>query len=180
MKRDYREYKSLIRNIKDYPKEGIIFRDITPLLENLEAFEESIDELCSQISSLDFNKIACIDARGFIVGVACALKMSKNFFLIRKKGKLPFDTFTHDYDLEYGSNTLEMHTDSLSKDDKVIIIDDLLATGGTALAAINLIKKAQAEVLALGVLIDLPDLEGRNNLFKEEVEVFSLFQFSGE
>jgi len=180
MNQHYKEYRNLIRNINNHPKEGVVFRDITPLLENLDAFKVCVDELCSQISTLEFNKIACIDARGFIVGVACALRMSKDFFLIRKKGKLPFDTFTFDYELEYGFDTLEVHTDSLVEEDKVIIIDDLLATGGTALAATNLIKQAKAKVLALGVFIDLPDLEGRNNVSNEGIEVFSLFPFSGE
>ena len=178
--KNYKESKKLIRSIKDYPKQGIIFRDITPLLENFDAFNACIDELTSRVEEISFNKIACIDARGFITGVACAMKLSTNFFLLRKKGKLPYKTYSEDYELEYGQATMEMHRDSITQGDKILILDDLLATGGTAIAALNLIKQAGGEVTGFATLINLPDLNGSKLLKKNGVKVFALFDFEGE
>ena len=177
---NYKECQSLIRNIKDYPKPGIIFRDITPLLEDFHSFNICIDELISRFDSLTFNKIACIDARGFITGVACAMKLSKDFFLLRKKGKLPHKTFSQDYELEYDHATMEIHQDSINHGDLVLILDDLLATGGTAMAAVNLIKQAGGETVGFARFINLPDLQGSKILKKNGINVYSLFNFEGE
>lgn len=178
--KNYTQAKGLIRSIQDYPKPGIIFRDITPLLEDFQAFSICIDELSSRVKELNFDKIACIDARGFITGIACAMKLSKSFFLLRKKGKLPYKTFAEDYELEYGNATMEIHQDSIAPNDRVLICDDLLATGGTAMAAYNLIKKAGGKTIGFTTLINLPDLKGSQLLEENGVKVYSLFEFEGE
>ena len=179
-KKNYKKFNSLIRNIPDHPKKGIIFRDITPLLEDIEAFDSCVTSLVEKTASINFNKIACIDARGFIVGVAFSLKTRKNFFLLRKKGKLPYKKFSVKYDLEYSSEEMEMHRDSVKPGDKILIVDDLLATGGTTLAAVDLINKAGGEAISLAVFIDLPELSGREKIEALGLNVFSLFSFEGK
>jgi len=156
--------KSRIRDIKDYPKKGIIFRDITPLIQDREAFRMCIDELAGRIKHLDIDYIVGIEARGFIIGSALAYKLNKGFVLIRKKGKLPHHTVSKDYDLEYGSERIEMHRDSIEPGRRIFIVDDLLATGGTAKAAIELAKELGAEIEGVGFLIELSDLKGRERL----------------
>ena len=153
--------EDFITNVPNFPKEGIQFKDITPLLEDGEAFNEAISELTKWASSLGANKVVGPDARGFILGCPVAYAVKIGFVPVRKPGKLPRETINQSYDLEYGSNTLCMHKDALKKGDKVVIIDDLLATGGTVVAAINLCERLGAEVMGVGVLIELKELKGR-------------------
>ncbi len=150
-----------IKNVPNFPKDGIQFKDITPLLEDGDAFREAIDELTTWASSLGATKVVGPDARGFILGCPVAYALKTGFVPVRKPGKLPRETISQSYELEYGSNTLCMHKDALKKGDKVVIIDDLLATGGTVVAAINLCEKLGAEVMGVGVLIELSELKGR-------------------
>lgn len=153
-----------IRDIPDFPKPGILFKDITPLLANATLFAESIDLLTQGFDSSSVDAVVGIDARGFIFAAAAALKLQAGFVPIRKKGKLPFTTHEQDYALEYGSATVAVHTDALKPGDRVLLIDDLLATGGTAEAAGALMKKLGAEILQMSFLIELKFLEGRKRL----------------
>lgn len=173
------KHKQLIKSIVDYPKKGIIFRDITPLLEDKNAFTACLSHLGELFSSIEFNKIACIEARGFLLGAALSQSLNKDLVLLRKAGKLPRETYSQDYDLEYGTATLEVHRDSLSKEDRVLIIDDLLATGGTIEAAMKLINMAGAKSVAAAVLINLPDLPGESLLERNGIPLFKLFEFKG-
>ena len=158
------DIKSTIRVIEDYPVEGISFKDITTLLKNKEAFEESLDLLEKEIKDLDFDYIVGIESRGFIFGAPLADRLNKGFIPIRKPGKLPGEIEKVSYELEYGENELEMHKDSLRPGDKVVIVDDLIATGGSAKAAANLIESLGAKVSAFEFLIELEDLNGREAL----------------
>jgi adenine phosphoribosyltransferase len=158
------KYEHLVRNINDYPKEGIIFKDITPLLQDKRAFQEIIEEMASVAEELNANYIAGIDARGFIFGGALAQRIKSGFIPIRKPGKLPAETYQQTYELEYGTDTLEIHADAASPGDRVLVIDDLLATGGTAEAAIKLIRQTGAEAVGLCVLIELEFLKGKEKL----------------
>lgn len=156
--------KSRIRDIPDYPKPGIMFRDITPLLKDHNAFDSCIEELAKRLSGTDFDYIAGIEARGFIIGSALAYKMGKGFVPIRKSGKLPYKKISKDYFLEYGVETIEMHEDAVEKGSKVIIVDDLLATGGTASASASLVQDLGASVAGFAFVVELSGLKGRAKL----------------
>ncbi len=156
--------KDYIRDIPDFPKPGILFRDISPLLENSDAFNEAIKLLASQFSDIKIDSIAAVEARGFIFGAAVAMRMGISFVPIRKAGKLPYKTNKISYDLEYGQDTLEVHQDAFENNKNVLIIDDLLATGGTLGAACALVEKSGATIVGISCLIELKDLEGRAQL----------------
>ncbi|HLV08920.1 MAG TPA: adenine phosphoribosyltransferase [Halanaerobiales bacterium] len=166
------ELKEIVRDIPDFPEKGIIFKDITPLLKDADAFEEGISKLAGHFKEKDFDYIVGIEARGFIVGAPLALYLKKGFVPIRKPGKLPADTISASYELEYGKNVIEIHKDALQNGDRVLLIDDLLATGGTIKAAIELIESLGAEVIELGFLMELSFLKGRQQL--EGYDIFSL------
>jgi adenine phosphoribosyltransferase len=171
--------KDTVRTIQDYPKPGIAFRDITTLLADARAFRRAIDELVQPYAGSKIAKIAGIEARGFILGGAVAHQMSAGFIPIRKKGKLPHDTVSIAYSLEYGVDEMEMHRDAIARGDKVILIDDLVATGGTAEAACRLLTSMGAEIVAACFIIDLPDLGGAEKIRKLGIPVRSLMQFEG-
>lgn len=157
------ELKSAIRNIPDYPKPGIMFRDITTLLGNPRAFRRAVDELVHPFAGTKVDKVAGMEARGFILGGAVAHQLSSGFIPIRKKGKLPHDVVSIAYSLEYGLDEMEMHRDAVRPGEKVILIDDLIATGGTAVGAVSLLRQMGADVIAACFVIDLPVLGGRKN-----------------
>jgi len=173
------ELSKYIRSIPDYPTKGILFRDITTLIKNKEAFKETIDQLSKLASKIKFDKLAAIEARGFIFASALSYKLSKSLVLIRKKGKLPADLFSQDFVLEYGKATIEVHKDSINKNESVLIIDDLIATGGTAEAVTKLVKKSGGKVAGFIFVINLYDLGGRKKLQEKGYEVFSLIDFPG-
>ncbi|MBX3573658.1 MAG: adenine phosphoribosyltransferase [Mesorhizobium sp.] len=170
---------SAIRTIPDYPKPGILFRDITTLLGNARAFRRAVDELVHPYSGTGVSKIAGIEARGFILGGAMAHQLSAGFVPIRKKGKLPHTTVRVAYSLEYGVDEMEMHTDAVQPGEKVILVDDLIATGGTAEGAVKLLKQMGADIVAACFVIDLPDLGGRKKLEALGVNVRTLVSFEG-
>ena len=153
-----------IRSIPDWPKKGILFRDITPLLANSEALAAAIDALCADFTGADIEYVAAVEARGFIFGAAVAEKLDVGFVPIRKKGKLPFKTESVSYDLEYGTDTLEVHSDAIRGKAKVLMVDDLLATGGTMAAACKLIEKIGGQIAGIAFLIELSELAGREKL----------------
>lgn len=157
-----KELKDYVRNIPDFPKKGIMFRDITTVLQDPDGLQLAIGSLQEKLKDVDFDVVVAPESRGFIFGVPIAYNMKKGFVPVRKKGKLPFDTIEQTYDLEYGTATIEMHKDSLVKGQKVVIIDDLLATGGTLKAIIDLVEKLGAEVVKVCCLIELPELGGRD------------------
>ena len=168
-----------IRAIPDYPRPGIVFRDITTLLGNARAFRRAVDELVQPWAGGKIDKVAGIEARGFIIGGAVAHQVSAGFVPIRKKGKLPHQTVRMAYLLEYGSDEMEMHVDAVEKGDRVILVDDLIATGGTAEGAVKLLRQVGAEVLAACFIIDLPELGGAEKLRKMNVPVRTLVSFEG-
>lgn len=171
--------RSSIRNIPDYPKPGIMFRDITTLLGNARAFRRAIDELVHPIAGTKIDKIAGIEARGFILGGAMAHQLSAGFVPIRKKGKLPHETVRVAYSLEYGLDEMEMHKDAVARGEKVILVDDLIATGGTAEGAVKLLRQMGADIVAACFVIDLPELGGRQKLEGLGVEVRTLIAYEG-
>ena len=173
------ELISAIRNIPDYPKPGVMFRDITTLLGNPRAFRRAIDELVHPYAGTKIDKIAGIEARGFILGGAIAHQLSSGFVPIRKKGKLPHDTVRIAYSLEYGVDEMEMHKDAIKPGEKVILVDDLIATGGTAEAAVKLLQQMGADIVAACFIIDLPGIGGRKKLEALGVEVRTLVAFDG-
>jgi adenine phosphoribosyltransferase len=173
------DLQSAIRTIPDYPREGIIFRDITTLLGNARAFRRSVDELVQPWAGAKVDKVAGIEARGFIIGGAVAHQLSAGFVPIRKRGKLPHETVRIAYSLEYGLDEMEMHRDAISPGEKVILVDDLIATGGTAEAAVKLLKEIGADVVAAVFVIDLPDLGGSRKIEGLGVPVRSLVEFPG-
>jgi adenine phosphoribosyltransferase len=168
-----------IRTIPDYPKPGILFRDITTLLGHARAFRRAIDELVQPYAGAKIDKIAGMEARGFILGGAVAHQLSAGFVPIRKKGKLPHATLSVAYSLEYGVDEMEMHTDALVAGERVLLVDDLIATGGTAEGAVKLLRSAGAEVVAAVFVIDLPDLGGAAKLKALDVPVRTLISFEG-
>lgn len=168
-----------IRTIPDYPKPGVQFRDITTLLGNARAFRRAVDELVQPFAGQKVDKIAGIEARGFILGGAVAHQLSAGFVPIRKKGKLPHETVRVAYSLEYGLDEMEMHKDGVAPGEKVILIDDLIATGGTAEAAVKLLRQIGADIIAACFVIDLPDLGGRKKLEALGVPVSTLIDFEG-
>jgi len=167
-----------IRNIPDFPKPGILFRDVTTLIQNKTAFKKSIDLLVKQYKGKRFDKVVGVEARGFIFGATVANKIGAGFVPVRKKGKLPFKTISTTYALEYGTDTLEIHQDAISAGEKILIIDDLLATGGTVAAAVELVKQLGGKVAGIGFVIELVDLKGKDKL--KEYPVYSLVKFSGK
>ena len=169
-----------IRSIENYPKEGIVFRDISTLLGDPRAFRRSVDELVHPFAGLRIDKVAGIEARGFILGGAVAHQLSSGFVPIRKKGKLPHDTVRIAYSLEYGIDEMEMHRDAIATGEKVVLIDDLIATGGTAEAAVKLLQQIGAVVVAACFVIDLPDLGGRKKIEALGVPVRTLIEFEGD
>ncbi|MDC1174900.1 adenine phosphoribosyltransferase [Bacteriovoracaceae bacterium] len=172
--------KTKIRTIPDWPKQGIMFRDITTLLKDPEGFRETIDILAKRYKDVEFDVICGIEARGFILGAALAYKLEKGFIPIRKKGKLPGETYSQDYQLEYGIDTIEVHKDALSSGQSVLLVDDLLATGGTVLGAHQLIKKSGATIKEACFIVDLPDLKGSEKLRENNIPFYSLVEFEGE
>ena len=172
--------KSKIRTVPHYPKQGIMFRDITTLLKDPAGFRTTVDELAQRYAGMKIDKIAGIESRGFILGAPLAYVMNKGFIPIRKKGKLPAETIGHDYELEYGSDRIEIHTDAIQKGDKVLLVDDLIATGGTAEAACTLIEKMGGEIVECCFIIDLPDIGGHKRLEKAGHKVFALCEFEGD
>jgi adenine phosphoribosyltransferase len=173
------DLKAAIRSIPDYPKAGIIFRDITTLLGDARAFRAAVDRLVQPWAGSKIDKVAGIEARGFILGGAVAHQASAGFIPIRKKGKLPFKRVSVGYSLEYGLDEMEMHEDAINPGERVVLVDDLIATGGTAEAAIKLLKQMGGEVLAACFVIDLPDLGGAEKLRKLGVPVRTLVSFEG-
>lgn len=171
--------RDAIRTIPDYPKPGIMFRDISTLLGSPRAFRRAVDELVQPFAGQRIAKVAGIEARGFILGGAVAHQLSSGFVPIRKKGKLPHQTVRMAYDLEYGTDEMEVHVDALAPGDSVILVDDLIATGGTAEAAVKLLRALKAEVVAACFVIDLPDLGGAQRIEAMGVPVRTLVQFSG-
>ena len=173
------DLKNYIRSIPDYPKKGILFRDITTLIKDELAFSETIDKIVDRSKKVKFNKIAAIESRGFVFASAVSYILKKPFIMLRKKDKLPGDVHSIDFELEYGTATIEVHKDSIEKNDDVLIIDDLIATGGTAEAAAKLIEISGGKVACFIFVINLFDLNGSNNLLKKVYKVENLIEFPG-
>ena len=171
--------KDYIRSIPDYPKKGILFRDITTLIKNEKAFSETINQIVNILKNHNFDKIAAIESRGFVFASAVSYLMKKPFILLRKKNKLPADRYSVDFELEYGTATIEMHKDSISSGDKIVIIDDLIATGGTAEAGAKIIEMAKGSVILFIFVINLFDLGGCDKLIKNGYKVENLIKFPG-
>ena len=173
------DLKKYIRSIHDYPKKGILFRDITTLIKDKNAFKNCIDQMSNILIKLDYDKIAAIESRGFIFASPLSYNLSKSYILLRKKNKLPAERYSVDFVLEYGKATLEIHKDSVKSKEKVVIIDDLIATGGTAEAAAKLIEKSGGKVSGFIFLINLFDLGGKDLLEKKGYKCYSLVDFPG-
>ena len=171
--------KDYIRSIPDYPKKGILFRDITTLIKDKDAFSETINQIVYKSKQYNFDKIAAIESRGFVFASAVSYILKKPFIMLRKKNKLPADVHSVDFELEYGTATIEVHKDSININEKVLIIDDLIATGGTAEAAAKLIEMSEEEVAAFIFVINLFDLKGCDNLIKKNYKVENLIDFPG-
>ncbi|MFI4977048.1 MAG: adenine phosphoribosyltransferase [Caulobacterales bacterium] len=169
----------MIRTIPDYPRPGIMFRDITTLLGDARAFRRAVDELVQPFAGTKVDKVAGIEARGFILGGAVAHQLSAGFVPLRKKGKLPHRTRAVEYALEYGSDSMEMHLDAVLEGEKVMLVDDLIATGGTALAAVHLLREAKARIVAAAFVVELPELGGAEKLRAAGVPVSTLVSFEG-
>lgn len=172
------DLKQIIRSIPGWPIEGVIFRDVTTLMQNPEAFRESCDRLYHRYKDLGIDKIVGIDARGFVFGAVLAYQLGIGFVPVRKKGKLPCKSIQETYSLEYGQDTLEIHEDAIEKGEKIVIVDDLIATGGTVGAAVRLVEKLGGHLLECAFIVELPDLKGRDKI--PGVKVFSLTEFEGE
>jgi adenine phosphoribosyltransferase len=173
------DIKALIRTVPDFPKPGILFRDITTLLKHADGFHAVVEKLGAAYPGRAIDKIAAIESRGFIIGAALAYTLNVGFVPIRKQGKLPAENFGHDYNLEYGTDRLELHTDGIQRGEQVLLVDDLIATGGTAEAALTLIGIAGGSVVGCAFVVDLPDLGGRERIERLGYSVFALCQFSG-
>ena len=172
--------KSRIRTIPDHPKPGVMFRDITTLLLDPEGLRGAVDGMLAAFSGARVDKVAGIEARGFILGGAVAYRLGAGFVPVRKKGKLPWNTVGQDYTLEYGTDRVEIHTDAIATGEQILLVDDLIATGGTANAALELIQKAGGKVVGCAFIIDLPDLGGSRRLRERGVSVRALCEFEGE
>ena len=172
--------KSKIRTIPHWPKQGIMFRDITTLLKDKEGYKHLIDLLVERYKDMKIDVIAGIESRGFITGSVLAHRLGIGFVPIRKPGKLPAETISEEFELEYGKDKIEIHTDAIEKGSKVLLVDDLIATGGTALAACNLIKKLGGEIIECSFIVDLPDIGGKKRLLDAGYKVFNLVEFEGE
>ena len=173
------DLKKYVRSIPDYPKKGILFRDITTLIKNKDAFKECIDQMSKILNKLEFDKIASVESRGFIFSSPLSYNLSKPHILMRKKNKLPAEKYSVDFELEYGNATLEIHKDSIQQQEKVIIIDDLVATGGTAEAAAKLVEKSGGKVEGFVFVINLFDIGGKKLLENKGYKCFSLIDFPG-
>ena len=173
------DLKDYIRSIQDYPKKGILFRDITTLIKNEKAFKECIDQIVERTKEFKIDKIAAIESRGFVFASAVSYILDKPFILLRKKNKLPAETHSVDFELEYGKATIEVHKDSIEENDSVLIIDDLIATGGTAEAAAKLVKISKGNVAGFIFVINLFDLGGCEKLIKSNYKVENLIEFPG-
>lgn len=165
------ELKDYIRSIQDYPKEGILFRDITTLLKDKDAFKLAIDKMSEQVKDKKVDLVVGAESRGFLIGSALAYKMNCGFIPVRKKGKLPYKTISEEYALEYGTDTLYMHEDAIKKGDNVLVVDDLIATGGTALAMIKMVEKLGGNVIGSSFLIELEELNGRKEIEKYPINI---------
>jgi len=172
--------KSRIRTVPHYPKQGVMFRDITTLLKDPVGFRVTINELANHYAGVTIDRVAGIEARGFIIGAALAYHLGVGFVPVRKKGKLPAETVGQDYELEYGTDRIEMHVDAVSQGERVLLVDDLIATGGTAGAACKLIESMGGKIVECCFVIDLPDLGGRARLEKHGHNVFALCEFEGD
>ena len=173
------DLKKHIRSIPDYPKKGILFRDITTLIKNSDAFKYTNDKIVSLAKEIEFDKVAAIESRGFVFASTVSYQLNKPFILLRKKNKLPAETHSVEFELEYGKATIEVHKDSIQKNDKVLIIDDLIATGGTAEAAAKLVEISNGNVSGFVFVINLFDLKGSDNLINRGYKVESLIEFPG-
>ena len=173
------DLKKYIRSIPDYPKKGILFRDITTLIKDAAAFKYTNDKIVELAKNIKFDKVAAIESRGFVFASTVSYKLEKPFILLRKKNKLPAETHSIDFELEYGKATIEVHKDSIEKGEKILIIDDLIATGGTAEAAAKLIEISGGEVAGFIFVINLFDLPGKNLLKKKNYKTLSLVEFPG-
>lgn len=173
-----KQLSETIRSIPDFPKKGIVFRDITTLLKNAEALHDAVNLLYKRYENSKIDKVVCIESRGFILGSALAVSLGAGFVPIRKKGKLPAEVIREQYALEYGTDIIEMHVDALRPGDRILLHDDLLATGGTMCAAIKLVEKLQANIIGISFLIELSFLKGRAHL--NNYDVFSLVQYDKE
>ena len=173
------DLKDYIRSIPDYPKKGILFRDITTLIKDEKAFSYCIDLIVEKSKNFKFNKIAAIESRGFVFASAVSYLLKKPFIMLRKKNKLPAETYSVDFELEYGTATIEVHKDSIEKNDNILIIDDLIATGGTAEAAAKLVKISHGKIAGFIFVINLFDLGGNDNLKKQNYKVENLIEFPG-
>ena len=171
--------KDFIRSIPDYPKKGILFRDITTLIKDEKAFSETINQIIERSKKFNFDKIAAVESRGFVFASAVSYILKKPFIMLRKKNKLPADVYSMDFELEYGTATIEVHKDSIQKNENVLVIDDLIATGGTAEAAAKLIEISGGKVASFVFVINLFDLNGSDNLKKKGYKVESLIEFPG-
>ncbi|MCP3875768.1 MAG: adenine phosphoribosyltransferase [Desulfobacteraceae bacterium] len=172
------DLKATIRSIPDWPIDGVVFRDLTTLMKDPDAFRESCDVLYNRYKDMNIDKIVGIDARGFVFGAVLAYKLGIGFVPVRKKGKLPYDTIQETYTLEYGTDTLEIHKDAVEKGEKVVIVDDLIATGGTIGATVKLVRKLGADIIECAFVVDLPDLKGRDQI--QDCKVYSITEFEGE
>lgn len=174
------QIRDLIRTIPHYPKHGIMFRDVTTLLKDRNGFKATIDAFTERYRNARIDKVAGIEARGFIVGSALAYQLGAGFVPLRKKGKLPGEHIGHDYALEYGTDRIEVHIDAVNKGERVLLVDDLIATGGTAIAGLRLLSLLGAEIVECAFIVDLPELGGAKKLVAEGQKVFSLVEFDGE
>ena len=172
--------KSKIRTIENYPIQGVMFRDITTLLKDPEGLRDSVNILVDRYKDLKIDKIVAIESRGFIIGAPLAYLLNVGLVLIRKPGKLPAETIDQDYKLEYGTDTIEVHVDAIEKDEKILIVDDLIATGGTAEASVRLVQKMKGDIVECCFIVDLPDIGGRERLENMGQKVFTLCEFEGE
>jgi adenine phosphoribosyltransferase len=170
--------KDSIRSIPGWPIEGVIFRDLTTLMQDPEAYRNACDVFYDRYKNLNIDKVVGIDARGFVFGAVLAYQLNVGFIPVRKKGKLPYKTVSQEYTLEYGKNTVEMHEDSITEGEKVVIIDDLIATGGTIEAAVKLVKKLGGDILECGFIVELPELKGRDKI--KDQNIFTICEFEGE
>ena len=173
------DLKKYIRSVPDYPKKGILFRDITTLIKDKDAFKECVDQMSKILSNLNYDKIAAVESRGFIFASPLAYNLSKPYVLMRKKNKLPAETYSADFKLEYGDATLEIHKDSINPKEKIIIVDDLIATGGTSEASAKLVEKCGGKVSGFIFVINLFDLGGKKLLERKGYKTFSLMDFPG-
>ncbi len=175
----YSEYiKGVIRTVRDWPQPGVNFRDITPLMQDRAAFRKLVDAFVHQYQEAEIDAIAAIDARGFIIGAPLAYELNTSFVPVRKKGKLPFKTLSETYKLEYGEATVELHADAFEAGDRILVVDDLIATGGTMLAAAKLINRVGGQVVECATIIDLPDLKGSDSIRDAGFQVFSVCSFT--